>query len=51
MTRAQMRKLETILTKLEALENEVKDADVRGSLGDGKSELLRALRKAGGSDY
>tara|TARA_R110000868_G_scaffold409885_2_gene696355 strand:- start:429 stop:569 length:141 start_codon:yes stop_codon:yes gene_type:complete len=46
MTKAQQKRLETILAKLEALQNEVSNDRVREYLGDGKSDLLRALRTA-----
>jgi ABC-type transport system involved in cytochrome c biogenesis ATPase subunit len=46
MTKAQIRKLETILGKLEALQNEVESPAIRGRLGDGKKELLRALSES-----
>lgn len=43
MTPAQIRKLHTILVKLENLENEVSDPPARGRLHEAKNELLRAL--------
>jgi hypothetical protein len=43
MSKAQIRKLHTILAKLEALEKEVGDPPVCRSLRSGKNELLRAL--------
>lgn len=46
MTRAQIRKLESLLGKLEALENETTDARVREYLHRAKNELLTALRRA-----
>lgn len=44
MTARQIQKLENILAKLEALQNEVTDLAMRDQLGCGKNELLRALR-------
>lgn len=46
MTKAQIKKLETVLAKLEALQNEVADRAIAERLGYGKSELLRALSAA-----
>lgn len=46
MTKAQIKKLETILGKLENLQNQVSDASIRDRLGSGKNELLRALSAA-----
>jgi hypothetical protein len=46
MTRKQTKRLEMILGKLEALQNEVRDSDIRDRLGSGKNELLRALSLA-----
>lgn len=43
-TKAQIKKLETILGKLENLEHEVQDRRVREYLHAGKNELLSALR-------
>jgi hypothetical protein len=43
MTKKQVEKLETILAKLEALENEVVDTSARERLSAAKRELLRAL--------
>lgn len=45
MTKVQIKKLETILGKLEALQNEVTGPQ-RDRLGAGKAELLRALNEA-----
>lgn len=46
MTKAQIKKLETILGKLENLENEVADPSIRDRLHSGKNEILRALQEA-----
>lgn len=46
MTKAQLKKLETVLAKLEALENEVADRGARERLRAGKNELLRAWNDA-----
>ena len=46
MTKQQIKKLETILARLESLEHETADTRVRGYLHDGKSDLLAALRAA-----
>ena len=43
MTKTQIKKLHTILAKLEALQNETADPYVAARLGYGKSELLKAL--------
>lgn len=43
MTVKQEKKLQTILVKLEALENEVSDVRVRERLSAAKRELLRAI--------
>lgn len=42
MTKAQVRKLETILAKTESLENEVLDVRVKERLSAAKREMLRA---------
>lgn len=42
MTKAQLKKLETIIAKLEALENEVAGSGVSDWLRDAKSALLHA---------
>lgn len=44
VTKTQIKKLETILAKLETLEHEVKVGRVREYLHSGKNELLSALR-------
>jgi hypothetical protein len=44
MTQRQIRKLETILGKLEALEHETTDRVAREALHSGKNALLIALR-------
>lgn len=46
MNKAQISKLETILGKLESLQNEVKDREIKDDLDNGKSDLIRALRTA-----
>jgi hypothetical protein len=46
MTKAQIKKLETVLAKLESLQNSVADSAIRERLGRGKSELLTALTMA-----
>lgn len=46
MTKAQLKRLCTILGKLEALQNEVANEKIRERLGAGKNELLRALTLA-----
>jgi len=46
MTKAQIKKLETVLAKLENLQNQVADRSIRERLGAGKNELLRALSEA-----
>jgi hypothetical protein len=45
LTRAQVRKLETILAKVEALQNET-GAGMGSRLQNAKSELMRLLREA-----
>lgn len=47
MTGAEEKKLETILAKVETLQNQTKDRALRERLGVAKDELLRALREAG----
>lgn len=44
MTKAQIKKLESIIGKLEMLENQTNDRSIRDKLNSGKNELLRALR-------
>lgn len=46
MNKAQLKKLNTILEKLESLQNEVKDEAIREELGNGKNRLIVALRLA-----
>lgn len=43
MNKEQVKKLETILGKLEALENQVNDNRIRERLSSAKRELMRAL--------
>jgi hypothetical protein len=47
MTSAQVKRLETILGKVEALENEIILTDERTDLGQAKKYLLMALRRGG----
>lgn len=44
MNKAQIKKLETILGKLENLEHQISDSRIRERLHAGKNELLSALR-------
>lgn len=44
MTRAEKLKLETILAKVEALQNQTNDLDLKQRLADAKTELLRAWK-------
>lgn len=46
MTAAQRKKLDTIIGKLEALEAETANAEIRGRLTDAKRELIRASQDA-----
>lgn len=46
MSKSQIRKLETILAKLEALQHQVQDDILRATLGAGKRELIAAWRAA-----
>ena len=46
MTKAQIKKLHTVLAKLETLENQVADRGIRERINSGKRELLRALSDA-----
>ena len=46
MTKSEIRKLETILAKVETLQIETTDAVAREGLGSAKSELLCVLRNA-----
>ena len=46
MTKAQIKKLESILSRVECLQNEVSDASIKDYIGKAKNELLSALRKA-----
>lgn len=45
MTKAQIRKLETIITKLEDLTGEEIKSEIKSTLCQAKSQLLSALRK------
>lgn len=45
MTKAQIKKLETVLAKLEALQGQVASERARELLGKGKNELLYALKE------
>lgn len=47
MNKAEEKKLETILAKVETLENQTNDRALRGRLLCAKDELLRALREGG----
>lgn len=43
MTKAEIRKLETILARVETLQLQTNDVNARGRLGQAKTELLRLL--------
>jgi hypothetical protein len=44
MTLRDIKKLETILAKVETLQNQTRDGQIKERLGSAKTELLRALR-------
>jgi len=46
MTKKQIQKLEATLARLEALQNEISDSEIRYRLGAGKNELKRVLSMA-----
>ena len=46
MSRSEYNKLEAILSKIEALQNETKDPNAKDRLGLAKSELLRLHSQA-----
>jgi hypothetical protein len=48
MTKSQVKKLDTLIGKLEALQVEVRDRSLSDDLGVAKSALLRVLRSVGG---
>ena len=47
MTKAQTKKLDTLIAKLELLQNEVQEPRVADKLGQAKTKLLEALKDYG----